>query len=138
MNPPTSLYRIIGAALVIIGALLGGILYFRAPWSIDMMDFLVRPLLLFVLPISIVGLLLATYRGIAFPKPLYPLVVMGIGIVGVIALYDWPSINSQYFWEDSNQQLFVLETAYFYLSIPFLYCCWMSISSLLLKKPADK
>jgi hypothetical protein len=90
----------------------------------------------FALPVFVVGLILVIQREERFPKIFYPLVVAGIGVIGIVLLYDWPSINSCCFWEDSYLQLSVLEFAYFYLCVPFLYCCGISVSGSLLKKSA--
>lgn len=134
MSRITISVRFLGLIMTMIGCALIVILYYRVPWSIDVTAFFVRPLFFFVLPIIITGISLLLRRNDRHLKFFYPITVILISCIGVVALWQWPNSNSQYFWEDSHQTLSILEIAYIHLSVPFLWACGNSVVNYLPKK----
>lgn len=134
MSITSRLVRFAGAVLASIGVLLSSSLYVWAPWSLDITAFLIRPLLLFALPIFIAGVSMIVRPQEAQRNMFCPVIVGVTGLIGIFALDDWPSKMSLYFWEDSYQNLAILEAAYGLLSIPFLICCFITVCDSLPKR----
>ncbi len=98
--------------LLLLGALCTGVLVWRVPWYLSLMDFLIRPMLMGTLPLLVAGLILWRRSATRPPPDIVPILIISFGLVELLTLFvfdQWPVPNLQTTWEDSYQQLFVLE-----------------------------
>jgi hypothetical protein len=114
-------YGIIGLAVLIIGQI-----YWFAPWFLNPVAFLIRPVVFFALPLLLAGFAYAFQRRPSGRSIVYAGVLLLIGIGSLPLLHDWPPIYNETSWSGSYQALDTLEVWYLWVSIPFWFCCFMA------------
>lgn len=118
-----SVYKLISYAVIGLSLLVAMQLYVYAPWRIDPLVFLARPLLLFVLPLFVAGVALRLTPSHRWPPLAYPLILLAFSLISLFLLHEWPSQYTQTTWEDNYQALGALEAGYILICLPF----WLSV-----------
>lgn len=90
------------------------------PWRIDPTDFLIRPLLLYALPLLIVGLLLLYRPHLSVYDGIFTAVLCLHALLVLNLQTDWPRPNLPTSWEDSSGKLFVLEVFLYLYGLPLV------------------
>jgi hypothetical protein len=123
-------YGIIGIAILIIAQI-----YWHAPWFLDPLAFLMRPVLFLALPLLLAGFAFALQKTPSGRSIVFAGVLLLIGIGSLPFLHSWPSLYNQGAQRASYQALDSLEAWYIRVAIPFWFCCFMAIWPFLHRRP---
>jgi hypothetical protein len=115
-------YGIMGIAVLIICQL-----YWYAPWALDPLAFLIRPVLFLGLPLLIAGFAFGLQRAASGRSIVYAVVLLLISISSLPFLHEWPSLYTAAARRESYQALGALEAWYIRVSIPFWFCCFVAM-----------
>jgi hypothetical protein len=127
MQTKRSVLRILSYGIIGITILIICQIYWYAPWVLDPLAFLIRPVLFFALPLLLAGFAFALQRAPSGRSIVYAGVLLLIGISSIPFLHEWPSLYTTAARRESYQALDALEAWYIRVSIPFWFCCFMAI-----------
>lgn len=83
--------------------------YMLAPWHLNVMDFLVRPIIECAVPVLVIGMLVTRMAQSIEHMWLFGLPLLVTSALGIFLQTGWPPSGLPTSWEDSYQTLFILE-----------------------------
>jgi hypothetical protein len=127
MHSKRSVPRILSYAIMIFALLIIAQLYWYAPWRLDPLAFLIRPVFFLAVPLLLAGFAFALQRTPSGRSIVFAAVLLLIALSGIPFLLSWPSLSTEGGRAASDRALAALEAWYIWVAIPFWFCCFMSI-----------
>jgi hypothetical protein len=127
MQAKRSVPRILSYGIIGIAILITYQIYWYAPWRLNPLAFLIRPVLFLALPLLLAGFAFMLQRGSSGRSIAYATLLLLIAISSIPFLLEWPSISTAIDRDESYQVLDALEAWYIWVSIPFWFCCFVAL-----------
>jgi hypothetical protein len=127
MQTTRSVPRILSYGIILLAILIICQIYWYAPWTLDPLAFLIRPVFFLALPLLIAGFAFALQSGPSGRSIAFAGLLLLIGISSMPYLLSWPSLYTEAGRGAIYHALDALEAWYIWVAIPFWFCCVMAI-----------
>jgi len=122
---------LLGLTLIIIVLFFVFLMLTQSPWYYSIDDFVIKPTILFTIPLLLVGICTLRYELSKWTFTPLPIILVPLGITMLYLYTYWPETGHPTSWEDSYTTLFIVEAVmqrfFFPLWIAFIVILFLKL-----------